>query len=41
MEAMTKEEIREQLPPECNTTLEHANIHLQSAIKLSAYGDDA
>lgn len=38
---MTKEmqRIREQLPNECNTTLEHAHIHLQSAIDSAQQGD--
>ncbi len=36
---MTKEEIREELPDECNTTLEHADIHIKSAIESSEEGD--
>ena len=37
---MTRQQIREQLPDECNTTLDHANIHLQSAIDAAQFGDD-
>ncbi len=33
--------IREQLPDECSTTLDHARIHLQSAMDAAQFGDDA
>lgn len=36
---MTKEEIRDSLADECNVTLEHANIHLQSALAAEVHGD--
>ena len=42
MTGMTEEQIRirEQLPDECNTTLDHANIHLKSALDAAQFGDD-
>ena len=36
---MTRREIRELLDDGCAATLEHADVHLQSAIKASRGGD--
>ena len=37
---MTRQEIRKQLPDECATTLDHALVHLNSAIEATQFGDD-
>ena len=41
MFAMTRDEIRKSLADECKITLDHADIHLQSAISAEAHGDNA